>query len=97
MHLSEQMSREKIQRKVKIVKKRSKVMKKKVTLSTSQKIASLGSSGTSATKTTEAKICIQLLKVQTCLGYLVTFENNIFYAITCCSGLANHLQVSIWM
>ena len=60
-------------KKNKMVKKRSKVMKKKVTLSTSQKIASLGSSGTSATKTTEAKICLQLLKVQTCLGYLVTF------------------------
>ena len=37
VHLSEQMSREKIQRKIKVVKKRSKVMKKKVTLSTSPK------------------------------------------------------------
>ena len=61
MHLSDQMNREKIQRKVKMVKKRSKVVKKKVTLSTSQKIASLGWSGTSETK--------QLLKLKPAYNY----------------------------
>ena len=61
VHLSDQMNREKIQRKVKMVKKRSKVVKKKVTLSTSQKIASLGWSGTSETK--------QLLKLKPAYNY----------------------------